>query len=288
MDKLAHTVNDVTITYYASGDGFPLVMLHGRGADHRVSLHMLEPVFETRAGWRRIYPDLPGSGETAASLAIITQDDMLSIVEQFVIAATGGQRFALGGVSYGGYLALGIAQHLADRLDGLLLVVPSVERDRARQRLPAPQVLVTNPAFEAALRPDEEWLRDAVVVQTPSILEQIRTELLPALRCADMAFLDRLDAHPAFSFDLAAADPLWAPALILAGRQDSVTGYRETMGLLERYPRGTFAVLDSAGHMLHREQPVVFRTLVNDWGDRVEMYRANRFIGQSGAMPPYT
>ncbi len=286
MDKLVHTVNGITIAYRASGNGLPLVMLHGRGADYRVSLRVLEPVFETRTGWRRIYPDLPGSGETAASSSIATQDDMLTIVEQFITAVTGGQRFALGGMSYGGYLALGIAQRQADRLDGLLLVVPSVERDRTRQRFPPHQVLIKDPAFEAALRPDEEWLRDAVVVQTPSVLEQIRAELLPALQRADTAFLDRLDAHPMFSFDFSTADPLWAPALILAGRQDSVTGYREAMGLLERYPRGTFAVLDGAGHMLHREQTVIFRALVNDWVDRVEMYRANRMIGQAGAVPP--
>jgi pimeloyl-ACP methyl ester carboxylesterase len=36
------------------------------------------------------------------------------------------------------------------------------------------------------------------------------------------------------------------------------------------YPRGSYVVLDRAGHNLQIEQPIVFNALVNEWLDRVE------------------
>lgn len=67
--------------------------------------------------------------------------------------------------------------------------------------------------------------------------------------------------------------PFERPSLVVAGRQDSVTGYRDAWTVLEHYPRATFAVLDRAGHGLEPEQPAVFRALMVDWLDRVEENR---------------
>jgi pimeloyl-ACP methyl ester carboxylesterase len=61
-----------------------------------------------------------------------------------------------------------------------------------------------------------------------------------------------------------------APTLIIAGRQDSAVGYRDMWSILENYPRGTFAVLDRAGHDLQIEQEGLFNALVNEWLNRVE------------------
>jgi hypothetical protein len=40
--------------------------------------------------------------------------------------------------------------------------------------------------------------------------------------------------------------------------------------IVDNYSRGTFAVLDRAGHGLEVEQEKVFNCLVNEWLDRVE------------------
>ena len=41
---------------------------------------------------------------------------------------------------------------------------------------------------------------------------------------------------------------------------------------MEDYPRGTFAVLDRAGHFLEVEQEDMFHALAGEWLDRVEEY----------------
>lgn len=62
--------------------------------------------------------------------------------------------------------------------------------------------------------------------------------------------------------------PCLAPALIVAGRCDSIVGYSDATELLEGYPHATLAVLDGAGHALMHERPEPLAALVRDWLDR--------------------
>jgi pimeloyl-ACP methyl ester carboxylesterase len=65
-------------------------------------------------------------------------------------------------------------------------------------------------------------------------------------------------------------------------RQDSVVGYRDAWAILENYPRGTFAVLDRAGHFLAAEQEDLFHALAGEWLDRVEEYYADEAPAAAG------
>jgi pimeloyl-ACP methyl ester carboxylesterase len=56
--------------------------------------------------------------------------------------------------------------------------------------------------------------------------------------------------------------------LVVAGRRDSFVGYAGAVGLLERYPRATLAVVDEAGHALPHERPAVLAGLLADWVER--------------------
>ena len=51
-----------------------------------------------------------------------------------------------------------------------------------------------------------------------------------------------------------------------------MTGYKAAWSILDNFPRGTFAVLDRAGHMTGIEQPTIFDALAREWLDRVEEY----------------
>jgi pimeloyl-ACP methyl ester carboxylesterase len=54
------------VHYAEQGAGRPVLLLHGAGVDHREPEACFEPVFRGVAGYRRIYPDLPGMGRTVA------------------------------------------------------------------------------------------------------------------------------------------------------------------------------------------------------------------------------
>lgn len=268
------TVRGIPIHYRDEGGGRPVLMLHGRPADHRLMHHHLEPVFAARPGWRRLYPDLPGMGRTPGADWIRTQDEMLEAVLGFVDAVIGAEPFAVVGGSYGGYLALGVVQRRPSQVDGLFLWTPAVILRRDEGTLPAPQVLHRDPAVEAMVGPDEQlWLRVAVI-QTPETLEAFRAAVKPGVQMADRAFIERVAEHDAFSFDVTAfAEPFSAPTLVLAGHQDSLVGFADAVALLEHLPRATLAVLDRAGHAVAEEQKPLFRGLVGEWLDRVEEAR---------------
>jgi pimeloyl-ACP methyl ester carboxylesterase len=270
-------VRGIPVYYEEVGAGRTLLMLHGWQGDHRQMLHDMEPSFKHRSGWRRLYPDLPGMGRTPGADWITCQDHMLEVVLEFLGAVAPAERFAVGGVSLGGYLARGIVQRLMSQVDGVMLAVPVVVADAARKDLPQHQVLAHDPDFVTALEEDEKWLLEMIVAQSPELLATFRQHFKPGFDAADQDFLARVEAHYTFSFDVDdLPKPCAAPTLILTGRQDANCGYRGAWDLLGNFPRATFAVLDRAGHVLPLEQKALYSALISDWLDRVDEYSAGR------------
>jgi pimeloyl-ACP methyl ester carboxylesterase len=275
-------LDTATIDYEEHGDGRAIVFLHGWTMNRRLEIADYEPIFSARAGWRRIYPDLPGMGLSVAR-QIENQDDMLAALLAFIERVLPGERFVLAGTSLGSYLARGIAVRLRPRIDGLLLRVPAIIPDTAKRTLPAFEPLVRNEALVASLDAQEKAVLGNVLVEAPGYLDALRRKthrlIQPAIEaCA--AFVPEMRADPAryaFSFDLAAAEKSFSkPALIIAGRQDTTVGYRDAWGILESYPRATLAVVDRADHVWPVESPGLLAALVGDWLDRIE--KADRSI----------
>jgi len=250
-------------------------MLHGGpGNGFQVQADM-EPLFQNRTGWWRIYPDLPGMGKTPAPDWLNNQDQVLEIVAEFVQVVAPNQRFVVSGLSYGGYLARGLVYKQGAIIDGVLLTVPPIETDPHKRVAPLHQVLFEDSDFLSSLTPAEENFLNLFVIRSLEVLEWIRINSMPGVSVANYTFWGRLWEHFAFSFPVdKLAAPFPGPTLILAGRQDSNCGYQEVWEILENYPRATFAVLDRAGHFLFADQQALFRALTNEWLDRVEEYIA--------------
>jgi pimeloyl-ACP methyl ester carboxylesterase len=263
-------VRDIVVHYETSGAGRPVVILHGKPADHRFLKPVLEPIFATRSGWKRIYPDLPGVGETKLSDWINSNDDLLDVAVEFINTMIPGERFTLIGNSWGSYIARGIVTRMRAQVEGLFLWAP-VKYPRAERRpVPPRTVLVSDPALEPELRNDlERYLFDNLAAQSRRALNYIRTYLVPSLETGSQDFDQRIGAT-GFSFPLETA-PFDKPALIICGRQDSMVGYRDALDIVEAYPRATFVIVDKAGHLIGlAEQEALFERLVSEWLERVE------------------
>ncbi len=253
-----------------AGPGSPTaVLLHGFPVDHRIMLDAFEAVFAGRTGWRRLYLDLPGMGRTRAPHWLASTDDVFRVVRAAIDVLVPGPYVAVG-ESYGGYLARGLAAAEPERVRGLALLCPMVVAEHADRDVPPHRVLVREPALVhevgvAALDADEVG-----VVQTRETWRRTLAEVEPGLDTADRAATARIREAWAGTFALEPSSPYEHPALVLTGRQDTSTGYRDTWRVLESYPRATFAVLDRAGHNLQIEQPALFEAIVREWLDRVE------------------
>jgi pimeloyl-ACP methyl ester carboxylesterase len=264
-----------TIDYEEHGEGRPILLLHGWTMDRRVEASVYEKIFATRPGWRRLYPDLPGMGRSAAKSGLLRQDDMLEVLLAFVDRVLPG-RFVLAGTSGGAYLARAIAARRRSRIDGLLLRVPAIIADTNRRTLPSFRPVVQDDALMATFDDEERAALANVLVQEREYIDAFsqrqRTLVQPAIEAtAPIALEIRADPKRyGFSFDLAEAEKGFEePTLIIAGRQDLVVGYRDAWTILESYPRATFAVIDRADHGWPVDKPDLLAALIDDWLGRI-------------------
>ncbi len=261
------------IYFETRGEGRGILCLHGFPVDHRCLSGAMEPFFAERKGYRRIYLDLPGMGLSESSGDIGCADDMMERVRELAGRIIPGENYLVAGYSYGGYLARGMVNKYAEEIDGLFLLCPVAIPDRRLRELPPHRVFYRDEEFLGRLSPGEaEEFGKNLVIQTGETWRRYGEEIAEALAMGDRDFIRRyLREGYRFTFPVEEGLPFGKPTLILAGRQDSVVGYRDIWKVLEHYPRGTFAVLDRAGHNLQMEQESLFSLFLSDWLDRVEM-----------------
>ncbi|SDR61452.1 Pimeloyl-ACP methyl ester carboxylesterase [Rhizobiales bacterium GAS191] len=270
-------LDDLEVHYVSLGEGRPIVFIHGWSMDHHVELADYEPIFGRRAGWQRIYFDLPGMGVTPTRDWITDQDRIVDVVLGFIDQVVAGRRFVLAGTSLGAYLACAVLHKRGRDIDGLMLRVPCLVPDDSKRTRPAFRPLIEDAQLMAWLGAAEAAELGEILVQSHDYIEALRDKLRnrvqPAERAAASICADirRDPARYALSFDVnALPEPFNPPTLIMAGRQDTSVGYRDAWSVLENFPRATFAVLDRADHGFPLDQKRLFAALVEDWLDRVE------------------
>lgn len=263
----------ITFNYEESGQGKPMLILHGNGPDHRMMMGCMEPLFTGQDRYRRIYVDLPGMGESPAADWISSSDDMLRAVSMMIEVLIPGERFVLVGQSYGGYLARGLLREYAGLIDGLFLLCPCVIAESAGREIPPHEVMYRDEQLLGELNAGErEEFTSITVVQSRPVWKRYKEEIMSGLQFADEAFMERIraDGGYSFSFDPDTLKPFDKPSLILTGRQDSMTGYKDPWRLLDNYPHASYAALDRAGHNLHLEQDELMAAMIREWLNRMQ------------------
>lgn len=270
---MEYRIRDLSINYEVIGSGKPVVMLHGYTLDHRMMMSCMEPVFNLKNGYKRIYIDLPGMGKSSSADWIINADEMLGILISFIGEVIPNENFLLAGESYGGYLSRGIVYKMPERVDGVLLICPVIKTDSRKRNVPPHAIIIKDDKLLSDLPLEEaEEFNSLAVMQNKTIYGRYKDEIMAAMKIADMKFLDDFQKNGyEFSFDPDKTDKKFSkPSLMIMGRQDSCVGYEDAWTILEHYPRASFAVLDGAGHNLQIEQDMLFNSLVSEWIRRVE------------------
>ena len=265
-------IKDISINYEIIGEGKPIIMIHGYYVDHRLMAGCMEPIFNAKEGYKRIYLDLPGMGKSESAEWIKSADDLLDIVISFIDKIIPNENFLLAGQSYGGYLSRGIMYKMADRIDGSLLICPVIIADYNKRNRPEHVILIKDNELLSKLPTEEaEHFNSQFVVQNEKNYERRKNELMPGVEAADYDFLRNLQLNGySFSFDVDKVNKkINKPVLMLLGKQDSTAGYKDVWSILDNFPRATFAVLDRAGHSLQIEQEGLFNSLINEWLIRV-------------------
>ncbi len=251
--------------YTAHGTtGRPVLSLHGAYSTHEEIAAIVEPLFASGGAHRRLYPDLPGMGDTPADGTLQSANDVVDLLDAFVSNEIGTEPFLLIGHSYGAHLARGLAARRPNQVIGLTLICPVVAPNSAEDHV----------VVRAAGKPheliDPDHLDDFLgyfVVHTPKTAGRFNEAVAPSLGRFDAAAVESLmgdsELHPNPD-DVAYS----APSLVLTGRQDSLVGYRDQLTLIDTYPDATHIAIADAGHALPHEHPDLTTHLLSDWLSR--------------------
>lgn len=226
-----------------------LVLLHGFTQTGRSWDEVVEALGPER--YTAVAPDLRGHGAASAARPVTFEAIVADVL------AVGGRRFALGGYSMGGRIALHVALAAPERVSRLVLVATTAgiadDAERARRRA-ADETLARTMASRPIDDVAREWGAQPLFATQP-----------PAVR--ERAHADRLRNTPA---GLAASlrgvgtgvmAPLWDRLGALTMPVDVVVGERDEKfrGIGERLraaiPTASLTVIPGAGHALPLEAP---------------------------------
>ncbi len=168
-------VNGISIAYERSGQGTPLVLLHGYPLDHSI-WEPLVPWLEK--GFDLIQPDLRGFGESNSAGADCSMADYAADLAG-MLDHLGIQKAAVVGHSMGGYVALEFAYSQKTRMLGLGLVASQALADTAERKaarfLEAEDILAhgvkavaESMSGKLTAKPELQiWLKELILRQRP-------------------------------------------------------------------------------------------------------------------------
>ncbi len=212
--------------------------------------------------WRGQVEDL---GDIAQPwVADVTRDDFMTAMAQRVLAEAPPGRFALAGLSMGGYVAQAIMREAPERVERLALLDTASTADTPEQTARRRGLIelaekgdfkgVTPRLLPLFLHPDrlsDKPLTDAVMAMTERVGKD-------AFLRQQHAIMGRPDNRPNLP-------KIACPTLVLCGRQDQMTplGWSEEIAAL--IPGARLAVIEHCGHLTTMERPWETSVALRQW-----------------------
>ncbi|MCD8786419.1 alpha/beta hydrolase [Staphylococcus gallinarum] len=245
-------INDISLNYKIYGEGRPLLFIHGNALNIDSMDKVYEPLLQDNQQFQRIYLDLPGMGESPSTPNITNSDEMLAYIIKFIDALNLTEPLALVGHSYGGYLSIGLAHKLQEKVAGLYLTCPVVYAEDKQRRIPEGKQIIDQ-HFD--LPEESDYLADYLDTTTrinQKTWDYYINTIVPGYQSADEPFMDNIrrdnDKYYKFSFedDINIANN--TVITLLLGKYDNVVGYQDQVDFFTSFPKSSYTVFSDAGH----------------------------------------
>jgi pimeloyl-ACP methyl ester carboxylesterase len=190
-------------------------------------------------------------------------DDSLAAIARRLLAAA-PPRFALAGLSMGGYLAFEIMRQAGHRVTRLALLNTSARPDTAEQaqRRRDHIAMTQDGRFTEVLEfLYQRWVRAArrSDLALHQVIRQMADETGPeAFIRQQTAILNRTDSRPGLA-------AIGCPVLVVAGADDEVTVPDHAAEIAGCIPQARLAVIPDCGHLSALEQPAALTRALTDW-----------------------
>ena len=243
------------------GSGEPLVLLHAFPLNGR----MFEPQMEAISGGRRVVaPDYPGFGRSPRTPA---QPDIRYYAEGVLglLDRLGLERVVLGGVSMGGYVALGCMRLFPERVSGLILADtrPDADSEETRENRKNMARRVADEGVEVLIELQMRRLlaRDTLE-NNEEVVEEVRGMILECSPGGVVAALGALRERPDSTLLLKKIE---VPTLVIGGEEDGISSPEVMGAMAEKIPDSRHVTLPRAGHLSNLEAPEGFNAALKEF-----------------------
>jgi pimeloyl-ACP methyl ester carboxylesterase len=224
----------------------PLILLPGLLCDEALWVHQTRYLAEVADV---AVADLTGRDSVAALAA-----DVL---------ATAPPRFAVAGLSMGGYVALEIVRQAPERVVKLALLDTNARADTDKQRRRRGLMAladrgefrgVTPRLLPMLIHPDRIG-EEALTGEVMAMAERVGRD---AFLRQQKLIMDRPDSRPWLS-------SIRLPTLVLCGRQDAISTLEMHVEMAGAIPGARLAIVEECGHLASLERPHATTALMRDW-----------------------
>jgi pimeloyl-ACP methyl ester carboxylesterase len=225
----------------------PLLLIPGHLCDHALWAHQTRHLADI------------------AEMSVATMDGGSSVdaMARAILAKAPG-RFAMAGLSMGGYVALEIMRKAPQRVERLALLDTAAggnsptATDRRRRHM----ALAREGKFDAVVEefcqmvvPPARYADAALMDEMRRMMHRIGPELAVQQQ---QALLDREDMR-------ATLGRISCPTLVLCGRQDTLTPLAGHEEIARGVPEAKLVVVEACGHMAPMEQPEAVTAVLRYW-----------------------
>jgi len=260
-------VDDQMIYYDVKGEGLPLIILHGLYLDSITMINAIEESSISSSGFKRIYIDMPGMGQSPAHSLENNSDTILELLTKLIEKLVANRAFIIMGYSYGGYIARGIAKKFMNQVIGEVLICPVVVPQLSERKVASIAHQDIDRKFFDSLPPlKQEELLERMVVINERTYRRSEVDFLRAKALANPGFLKTLFSGK-YASDYIEQDHRIHnhKTLFLLGYQDTSVGYQDVLDLLIYYPHANVNILTDASHSFFLEHPSQFEAIISAW-----------------------
>jgi len=250
MTRHSFQHDQIELSYYETGSGAPVVLIHGFPLDHTMWRAQIEALSQS---FHVIAPDLRGFGKSslaegdaqrgvdmrqyAADVAAVLDD--LGVSEPAILC----------GFSMGGYVLWQFVREFRERVRELVLCDTKAAADsdevRAARISGAEEVLLSGvgPIADSLL---PKLLAPTTLADRPDVVHAvdaiIRRTAPEAIAAANRGMARRPDVRTALP-------SIQVPALVLVGTEDAISPPQEMRDIAAALPHAEFVEVPGAGHM---------------------------------------
>lgn len=263
-------VNGRRIAYIETGQGLPLILLHGIGSAGR---SWMPPIERLAQQYRIIAWDAPGYGGSDALVVDAPAAHHYADALARFLNGLGIERSVLVGHSLGALMAMSYAKQNSADVVALILADPALGYGRADTDLRERKLADRIAMFER-LGPEklgEERGPNLLSASAPPHAVRAVCETMSKVRADGYLPAARMLATGDL---LADAGGFSGPVLVMCGAEDTITPPSDAAKVVSAIPGSRYCEIPGAGHASYIEQPELFATEIASFLDSLEITAA--------------